>query len=151
MGGRWDGGSDVDGLGSEVGGGISLAHVGLGLELAGAGRYLLAHQAAGFEEWGASIALRAGPGVTNRGPWMSIEPEWGAASSRMQALWGPQADPGLYPGGGVPGAQPGRLRLAAGYALPETGADVRLEAMRESRDPQAGPQLGVRFSATLNW
>ena len=154
LGGRWDGGSDVDGLGSEVGGGISLAHVGLGLELAGAGRYLLAHQAAGFEEWGASIALRAGPGVTNRGPWMSIEPEWGAASSRMQALWGPQADPGLHPGaavGGVPGAQPGRLRLAAGYALPETGADVRLEAMRESRDPQAGPQLGVRFSTTLNW
>ena len=151
LGGRWDGGSDVDGLGSEVGAGISLAHVGLGLELAGAGRYLLAHQAAGFEEWGASIALRAGPGVTNRGPWMSIEPEWGAASSRMQALWGPQADPGLYPGGGVPGAQPGRLRLAAGYALPETGADVRLEAMRESRDPQVGPQLGVRFSTTLNW
>ena len=151
LGGRWDGGSDVDGLGSEVGGGISLAHVGLGLELAGAGRYLLAHQAAGFEEWGASIALRAGPGVTNRGPWMSIEPEWGAASSRMQALWGPQADPGLHPGGGVPGAQPGRLRLATGYALPEAGADVRLEAMRESRDPQAGPQLGVRFSATLNW
>ena len=30
VGGRWDGGSDVDGFGSEVGGGIALAHSGWG-------------------------------------------------------------------------------------------------------------------------
>ena len=162
LGGRWDGGSDVGGLGTEVGGGISLAHVGLGLELTGAGRYLLAHQAAGFEEWGASVALRAGPGVADRGPWVSVEPEWGAAASRMQAFWGPQVDPGLHPGaavGGASGAQPGRLRLAAGYALPETGADLRFEATRETYGPhtgpsqgvQTGPRLGVRISATFDW
>ncbi len=43
LGGRWDGGSDASGVSSELGGGVSLVHVGLGLELAGAGRYLLAH------------------------------------------------------------------------------------------------------------
>ena len=130
VGGRWDGGSDVDGFGSEVGGGIALAHVGLGLELSASGRYLLAHQAQGFEEWGASLALRAGPGVTRRGAWVSVEPEWGAAASRMHALWGPQPDPGLHPGaalGGALGAEPARLRLAAGYALPEAGTDLRVE------------------------
>ena len=137
-------------------------HVGLGLELAGAGRYLLAHQAEGFEEWGGSVALRAGPGVTDRGPWVSVEPEWGAAASRMQAFWGPQVDPGLHPSAAVSGAsggQPGRLRLAAGYALPEAGADLRFEATREthgvqagpSHGVQAGPRLGFRVSATFDW
>lgn len=153
VGGRWDGGSDVDGFGSEVGGGIALAHVGLGLELSGAGRYLLAHQAEGFEEWGASLALRAGPGVTRRGAWVSVEPEWGAASSRMHAMWGRQPDPGLHPGavGGISGAEPGRLRLAAGYALPEAGADLRLEGTRETYGPHAGPNLRVGLAATFNW
>ena len=154
LGGRWDGGSDVGGLGTEMGGGISLVHVGLNLELSAAGRYLLAHQAAGFEEWGASVALRAGPGVTRSGPWVSVEPEWGAAASRMQAMWGPQADPGLYPGAaaaGAGGVEPGRLRLAAGYALPEAGTDLMLEAARETRGPQAGASLGVRLSANVSW
>ena len=130
-----------------------MVDVARGLELAGTGRYLLAHQAAGFEEWGASVALRAGSGVTERGAWMSLEPEWGAAASRMNALWGPQADPGLHPGvaGGITGAGPGRLRLAAGYALPEAGADLRLEAMRETYDPRTEPGLRVGFSATLQW
>ena len=153
-GGRWDGGSDVGGLGAEVGGGVALVHVGLNLEVAGAARYLLAHQAEGFEEWGASVALRAGPGVTGSGPWVSLEPEWGAAASRMQAFSGPQADMGLSPGAavaGIDGAQPGRLRLAAGYALPEAGTDLSLEVARETRGPDAGRNLGVRLSATLGW
>ena len=154
VGGRWDGGSDVDGFGSEVGGGIALAHLGLGLELSGSGRYLLAHQAEGFEEWGASLALRAGPGVTRRGAWVSVEPEWGAAASRMHAMWGQQPDPGLHPGaalGGALGAEPARLRLAAGYALPEAGTDLRVEATRETYDPQSGPSVGVRFAAQIGW
>ena len=154
LGGRWDGGSDVGGMGTEVGGGLALVHVGLNLELSAAGRYLLAHQAEGFEEWGASVALRAGPGVTRSGPWVSVEPEWGAAASRMQAMWGPQADPGLYPGAAVAGGggvEPGRLRLAAGYALPEAGTDLMLEAARETHGPQGGSRLGVRLSANVNW
>ena len=61
VGGRWDGGSDVDGLGSEVGGGIALAQVGLGLELSRSGRYLLGRLTQGLKEWGARLALRAGP------------------------------------------------------------------------------------------
>ncbi len=154
VGGRWDGGSDVDGFGSEVGGGIALAHVGLGLELSGSGRYLLAHQAEGFEEWGASLALRAGPGVTRRGAWVSVEPEWGAAASQMHAMWGQQPDPGLHSGAsraGAGGAEPGRLRLAAGYALPEAGTDLRVEATRENYNAQSGPSIGVRFAARIGW
>ncbi len=154
VGGRWDGGSDVGGLGTEVGGGIALAHLGLNLELSAAGRYLLAHQAAGFEEWGASVALRAGPGVSGSGPWVAVEPEWGAAASRMDTMWGPQADPGMYPGAAVAGgngAEPGRLRLEAGYTLPDAGTDLMLEAARESRGPQEDASLGVRLSANVSW
>ena len=153
-GGRWDGGSDVRGFGTEVGGGVALVHVGLNLEVAGAARYLLAHQAEGFEEWGANMALRAGSGVTGSGPWVSLEPEWGAAASRLQTLSGPQADLGLSPGAavtGIDGVQPGRLRLAAGYALPEADADLKLEVAQENRGPDAGPTLGVQLSATLGW
>ena len=150
MGGRWDGGGDVGGMGAEVGGGLSLVHAGLGMELTGAGRYLLAHQAEGFEEWGASVALRAGSGVTRQGPWISIEPELGAAASQTQALWGTQAGPGLRPGA-VVGTQPVRWRLATGYTLPEAGIDLRMDAVRETRDPEAGPSLGLRLSATLEW
>ena len=72
----------------------------------------------------------------------------------MQTLWGPQAEPGLYSGAagaGGQGAEPGRLRLEAGYALPDAGADLRLEATRENRDPQADASLGVRLSANVTW
>ena len=133
VGGRWDGGSDVDGFGSEVGGGVALAHVGLGLELSASGRYLLAHQAEGFEEWGASLALRAGPGVTRAGAWVSVEPEWGAAASRMHAMWGAAAGPGAPPRRGARplGAEPGaaaaggRVRPARGRHRPPRGNDAR--------------------------
>ncbi|MDE2906819.1 MAG: putative Ig domain-containing protein, partial [Acidobacteriota bacterium] len=150
-GGRWDGGSDVGGFGAEVGGGVALVHVGLNLEVAGAARYLLAHQAEGFEEWGASVALRAGPGVTGSGPWVSLEPEWGAAASRIQAFSGPQADQLFSPAavGGIDDAQPGRLRLEAGYALQEAGTDLILEVARENRGTDAN--LGVQLAATFGW
>ena len=150
FGGRWDGGSDVGGMGAELGGGLSLVHAGLGLELTGAGRYLLAHQAEGFEEWGASVTLRAGPGVADQGPWVSIEPELGAAASRTQALWGPQPGSGFRSGASV-GPRPARWRLSTGYALPQSGVDLRMDAIRETRDPEAGLGIGLQLSATLEW
>ena len=68
-------------------------------------------------------------------------------------MWGQQPDPGLHPGAalGALGAEPARLRLAAGYALPDAGTDLRAEAMRETYDPQSGPRIGVRFSARIGW
>ena len=111
-------------------------------------------QAEGFEEWGASLALRAGPGVTRRGAWVSIEPEWGAAASRMHAMWGAAAGSGTPPRRGrlaSPARSRGGLRLAAGYALPEAGADLRLEGTRETYGPRAEPNLRVGLSAILHW
>ena len=85
-------------------------------------------------------------------PWVSLEPEWGAAASRMHAFRGPQVDPGLHPGAaGIVGAQPGRLRLATGYTLPEAGATVQVEATRETYGSEEDPSLRVGMSAMFDW
>ena len=69
-------------------------------------------------------------------------------------MWGQQVDPSLHPGAALAsasGVEPGRLRLAAGDALPEAGTDRRVEATRETYDPQSGPSVAVRFSARIGW
>ena len=100
------------------------------------------------------MTLRGGPGVEGRGPWVSLEPEWGAAASQVQSLVGPQPDPAFQnaaAAGRIAGVQPDRSRLAAGYALPEMGADFRLEGMRETLGQEADPKYGVRLSASFSW
>ena len=69
---------------------------------------------------------------------LSLEPEWGAAASRMRTLRGPQVDPGHYPGavGGVSGAQS------------RAGCDWRPTI---HYGPQAEPILRVGLSATFDW
>ena len=84
---RWDGGDSQEGLGAELAGGISYVHSQLGLNVQGRGRYLLAHQADEFEEWGASLTVQLDPGIPERGLRIEFSPRWGNALSNVDALW----------------------------------------------------------------
>ena len=147
---RWDGGTDVEGLGAEVGGGLAYVNRRLKLGLETQGRYLLAHQADGFEEWGAGFSLRMGPGVAGRGPWLAVNPEWGAAASRLHALWDPQGSPGLHGGmTDAPGGQPDRLAATAGYRLNDS-ASVSVEALHDA-GRGGGGNLSARVMGNVSW
>ena len=156
LGGRWDGGSDAGGVSSELGGGVSLVHVGLGLELAGAGRYLLAHQAEGFEEWRASLTLRAGAGGCGR----DRSGVRGCRSSRS----GARRRAGCTPSGDRRWTRGSTAHPAASPVPSWAGCDWRQamrcpqpaptcisEATRETYGPRAEPNLRVELSATLDW
>ena len=147
---RWDGGTDVEGMGAEMGVGLAYVNRRLNLGLETQGRYLVAHQANGFEEWGAGLSLRVGPGIDRPGPWLALNPEWGAPDSRVAALWDPRAAPEMHRGvAGAPGARPDRIAATAGYRLSEANS-VSLEAQHETR-PGAGGGIAARVTGNLNW
>ena len=118
VGGRWDGGKAERGFGAELGGGLAYAHTKLGLGIEARGRYLLAHEESGFEEWGASLTLRLDPGRAGRGLWLAFAPGWGAEASRVVQMWDGadvvRADDGRD---GAPGVAPQRFELDLGYGL----------------------------------
>ena len=62
-------------------------------------RTLIAHEASGFEEWGASGSVRLDPGASGRGLSFSLAPSWGAASSGVEGLWSARDARGFAPGG----------------------------------------------------
>ena len=147
---RWDGGTDVEGMGAEMGAGVAYVNRRLNLGLETQGRYLVAHQAEGFEEWGAGLSVRVGPGVDRPGPWLALAPEWGASDSRVNALWDPRAAPELHRGaGGTPGAGPDRLAASAGYRVSDAGG-VAVEALHETRPGDDGG-VAVRVTGNLSW
>ena len=147
---RWDGGTDVEGMGAEMGAGVAYVNRRLNLGLETQGRYLVAHQAEGFEEWGAGLSVRVGPGVDRPGPWLALAPEWGASESRVNALWDPRAAPELHRGaGGTPGAGPDRLAASAGYRVSDAGG-VAVEALHETRPGDDGG-VAVRVTGNLSW
>ena len=119
FGGRLDGGDADEGLGAEVGGGISYANTDLGFDVEARGRSLLAHGAGGFEEWGASLAAKFDPGVAGRGLHMSIQPSWGSATSGVDSLWGDAAVTETRSGSGeVADSSPDMVMAAqAGYGM----------------------------------
>ena len=85
LGARRDGGDAATGTGLEVGGGLRYA--GAGVTVQGSVRALVAHAESGYEEWGASGAVRIDPGASGRGWSLAVAPSWGAASSETARLW----------------------------------------------------------------
>ena len=125
------------GYGAEAGGGVAYADARLGLEAEARGRYLLAHQSAGFEESGAGLAVRFDPGGDGVGPWFELSPQWGAPESGAESLWG-----SLPGGGGGADAPASRLGLALGWRFGEAlGASVTFD--REAAGAARGYGLGV--------
>ena len=156
LGGRWDGGAGEDGLGMEVGGGLAYTHTDLGLEVEARGRFLLAHQANGFGEWGGSLTVTVDPGQAGQGPWMRLSPGWGREGSRVAQMWdGREAFRGAD---GAPELSPNRLSLDVGWGLPTHGGAGLLTpyaglsmAGSEMRDYRMGARMktGSRMSMGL--
>ena len=82
---RHDSGDAEEGVGFEIGGG--LAYQGAGITIEGKARTLVAHDDSGYDEWGASFAVRIDPGSDGRGMSLSITPTWGNAASEAEQLW----------------------------------------------------------------
>ena len=156
LGGRWDGGTGEDGLGMEVGGGLAYTHTDLGLEVEARGRFLLAHQANGFGEWGGSLTVTVDPGQAGQGPWMRLSPGWGREGSRVAQMWdGREAFRGAD---GAPELSPNRLSLDVGWGLPTHGGAGLLTPYAglsmsgsEMRDYRMGARMrtGSRMSMGL--
>ncbi len=85
---RHDGGDAETGTGVELGGGLRYADPESGLTVEGSVRTLVAHEASGYEEWGASGSVRLDPGASGRGLSLTLRPAWGAASGGAERLWG---------------------------------------------------------------
>ena len=111
---RRDGGDAETGTGLEVGGRLQYTSAwGLSIEAALGG--LLAHEDAGYREWGFSGALRYDPGRQGRGLTASLLPTWGTASGGAQRLW-EAADPRALTAGALPtGAGRMDAELAYGF------------------------------------
>ncbi len=110
---RHDGGDAETGTGIEAGAGVRYAREGFSVE--GSVRMLAAHEASGYEEWGASGAVRIDPGASGRGLSLTLRPTWGAASSGVARLWSHADAGGLAPEGGF-GAER-RLEAELGYGV----------------------------------
>ena len=124
---RHDGGDAETGTGIEMG--AAVRYAGEGVSIEGAVRTLVAHEETGYEEWGASGAVRIDPGASGRGLSLTLAPTWGAASSGTERLWGMEDARALAPDGAP---EPGRrFEAALGYgfgvldegwtAIPELG------------------------------
>ena len=85
---RLDGGDAETGLGADLGGGIAFADPKNGVALDMKARGLVAHEASGFREWGASLAASWDPRpTTDRGLSLSLRQSWGASpAGGMDAL-----------------------------------------------------------------
>ena len=82
-------------------------------------RTLIAHEDSGYEEWGASGAMRLGPGASGRGLSFRLAPTWGVASSGVDRLWSARDAQGLAPDGTFEPER--RLDAELGYGLAAFG------------------------------
>ena len=82
---RLDGGDAETGTGLEVGAGMRYARGPMTIE--GQVRALVTHEESGYEEWGASGAIRVNPSQSGRGLTFAIAPVWGSAGSASERLW----------------------------------------------------------------
>ena len=117
VGGRWDAGKAETGFGAELGGGLEYTHRPLGLGIEARGRYLLAHQQAAFDEWGASLTLTLDPGRAKRGLWLTLAPVWGAEASQVEQMWGSAEAVRAGEDPEAAGLAPDRFELDLGYGL----------------------------------
>ena len=139
VGARLDGGDAETGLGVDLGGGLAFVVPKRGVALDLKARGLIAHEAPGFREWGASASLTWDPRPeTGRGLALSLVRSWGGSpSGGMAALLGREtpAGPGADADAGATSA--GRLEAELGYGLPAFGGGFT-----------GTPNLGIGLSDT---
>ncbi len=146
---RLDGGDADEGAGAEVGGGLAWADPGLGLDVEMRGRFLAAHGASGFEEWGMSLSAKYDPGEPGEGLHLALGPSWGDMSGGADALWqnARTMETGAADREESEGAAGMRLEAEAGYGLDLMGDTVRLTpfGMLSGTEGDAHARLGTRL------
>ena len=142
---RRDGGDAETGAGLDAGAALHYADTRFGLTIDAAGRALLAHEDAGYREWGASAAVRLDPGAAGRGFALTLAPAWGAeARGGSERLWALRDARGLQRHGAHNGL---RLAADAAYGLDAFGG-------RGAMTPYAGlhlTPLEQRWRAGVRW
>ena len=122
---RRDGGDAETGFGADMGGGLALAAPERGLRLDLKGRALVAHEAPGFREWGASAGFGFDPRpATERGLSLSLTQAYGATpSGGMDALLDRETLSGFAGNDAGSGRFEASSRLSGqlGYGLPAFG------------------------------
>ena len=132
---RLDGGDAETGMGGDMGGGVAFADPANGLVFESRARALVAHEADGFREWGASLSASWDPRPsTDRGLSVSLTQSWGAS-----------------PGGGMD-ALLGRETLADLAANDEDGGDgFRASSRLEGEIGYGFGVFGGAFTGTPNF
>ncbi len=117
---RWDGDDGETGAGMEVGGGLGVANLAVGLTAEVGARTLVAH-AGRMQEWGVSGFVQLDPGADGRGPSLRVAPTWGESQSGLSRLWDEGTAARAVHGG--PGPRPRNERLDAelGWGLTAFG------------------------------
>ena len=149
---RHDGGDAETGSGVELG--ASVRYEGAGVSAEGAVRTLVAHESQGYEEWGASGALRIAPDASGRGLSLTLAPALGASSSGgAQRLWSAADARALAPGGAFEAARRLEAELGYGFAMGSgsyTGTPtLGLGLTGASREVRVGWRLAEARSAGL--
>ena len=146
---RLDDGTGVQGLGMEVGTGLGYTHLRLGVTVEARARVVVAHEADGFEEWGAGGTVRYDPGQPGEGLQVTLMPQWGVTSSGVESLWSRRAG-WLGPGLGTPAGSAGQLVAEVSYGgLRVSEAAVwlrpftRLVLAAEGHRMSAGTRIGT--------
>ena len=137
---RLDGGDAESGLGVDLGGGLAFAAPKQGIALDLRARGLVAHEAAGFREWGAGASLAWDPRPSSdRGLALTLRQSWGGSpTGGMDALLGRETLAGLAANdNGDTTAGAGRLEAELGYGIALFGGGFT-----------GTPHLGVGLSDT---
>ena len=135
---RHDGGDAETGTGIEAGAGLRYSAGALTVE--GRVRALVAHEATGYKEWGASGAIRVTPSASGRGLTLSIAPQWGRTASATGQLWSVRDAAELERDSEFEAT--GSLAMDAGYGF-------GLGSRRGVLTPYAGMTLGDGDSRTV--
>ena len=135
---RHDGGDAETGTGVEVGAGLRYTAGAVTVEAQA--RTLLAHEASGYENWGASGAIRVTPDASGRGLTLSIAPVWGRTGSAAERLWSAHDARAL--GEDSEFEADSRLAIDAGYG-------IGLTHRRGVLTPYAGLTLGDAGNRTV--
>ena len=110
---RFDGGDAETGAGFEIGGGLGYALGQLQVQLNA--RTLVAHEDAGYEEWGFSSSIEYQPGAGGQGLLLKLGSAWGMDQSGVQSMWSRETAQGLARGGPMRTGQ--RYRAEFGYGI----------------------------------
>ena len=148
---RHDGGDAEKGSGVEIGGGVRLAHPQTGLTMELDTHVLLAHEAAGFREWGASAALRREDPSSNSGLSVALSLDSGTERSS----WARETMAGIAANDNHPSG--GRLDAELGYRFPALGRQGigmpygGLSLSRSDRDWRLGYRFDLAPTLTMNF